>query len=181
MSYTIIAEDKSASPQRDLLCRDWCKAQIKAGRDPYQSGHLVTSLKLSKNEEWVVISTNEFSALAPAQSTIGTTLIGIMEQVRPVATVTSYLAKFLMVVPQKKGKLGFAIAISDDEMGRWRWKKDDEYFHICRDKAPVEETTTLFTLEDLNPSPALKASENAQTPTRAKRTSPKPNEAPTAS
>lgn len=115
MAIQYLHKETDDSEMKPLL-RSWCKEQVKNKIDPYGIPHIVTLLKQSKSKEWVVIETEFFSCLIHAESQLGQELIKLIYELRGDGVG-------IVIIPEKKGKLGFSVGLDDEVDVFYEYKK----------------------------------------------------------
>lgn len=143
MAFTsLFAEEVSESSGQLPLVRQWCKEQIKADKDPYENPLELRSIRVSGNGDWVIADTSVCSGLINAKSALGKNLMELIPTLNGEG-------KALMLLPMRKGKLGFEIGV-DDELKAWyHWRADEDTLSIARSKAPQNIQKSALTTESI--------------------------------
>jgi hypothetical protein len=147
MTIKYLHQDSSEGGSDDKpLLRNWCKSETKAGREPYEQPLTVRGLKESRSGEWLVAELNECTALIPAKSDLGKNLLDLMPQLKGEGNR-------LVVIPHKKGKLGFSVGVDDSIKVHYRWNSEEEYLWCSgRDTPPIPETPSISLESIMNPT-----------------------------
>lgn len=124
------------------LLRDWCKKQLSLGLEVYEIPIGVQELKVSNNQDWVIVSTREFTALVNTRSTLGRSLMDLIESL-------SGEGNRLVIIPKRSGKLGFTIAVDTDLKCFYSKQKDYQGLWIANSKAITQDIAPEVSLKDL--------------------------------
>lgn len=142
------------------LLREWCKERVALGMEVYEIPVSVQELKLSSNQDWVIISTTEFTALVNSKSLLGKSLIDLIESL-------SGEGNRLVIIPKKSGRLGFAIAVDTDLKCYYSKQKDYEGLWIANAKAIPEVTQPEVSLKslilDVSPTVSVTGTRDSET------------------
>lgn len=143
MAIQYLHQDTSEQESDDKpLLRNWCKSETKAGRDPYEQPLTIRGLKESRSGDWVIAELHEAIALIPSKSQIGKDLLDLMPKL-------SGEGNRLVVVPHKKGKLGFSVGVDDSVRVNYKWNPDEEYLWCSGRDTPPQPETPSITLESI--------------------------------
>lgn len=134
------------------LLRNWCKDQVKAGNEPYENPLTIRGLKESRNGEWLVAELNQAIALIPTKAQVGRELLALMPKL-------SGMGNRLVIIPHKKGKLGFSVGVDDSLQVHYKWNPDEEYLWCSGRDTPPQPETPEITLEAIMPSTSPQTSE----------------------
>lgn len=141
MAIKYLHQDSQESTSSDKpLLRNWCKEQVKAGNDPYEQSLVIRCLKESKSGEWLIAELDECSTLIPAKSEIGKNLLELMPKLKGEGNA-------LVVIPHKKGKLGFSVGLDDEFRVYYKWNEDEEYLWITNKHIPQKSKPPAITLD----------------------------------
>lgn len=137
MAIQYLHKDSDDSEMKPLL-RTWVRDQVKLKIDPYNIPHVITLLKESKSGEWVVAETEFFSCLIHCESQLGQDLLKLIYELDGNGVG-------IVIIPEKKGKLGFSIGLDDEIDCYYQFKKsagtdkgylDCSLFKHCNDDTP---------------------------------------------
>jgi hypothetical protein len=143
MAFKLLFEEEVSNSNEELpLVRAWCKAQTKQDKDPYEKPLEIQCIKISKSGDWVIVETRVCVGLINIRSALGKNLEELIPTLKG-------KGKRLVLLPQKKGKLGFSIGIDDEHEAWYRWNSEEEYLWINRDKAPQTEEKPTLTAESI--------------------------------
>ncbi len=121
MSIKYIHQDISEdTPEKLPLIRDYCKKQDSLGIEVYEIPQIIRCLTQSKNAEWIKVDTDRCTGLVHADSSLGKTLIKLIGTLKG-------KGKALVIIPHKKGKLGFSIGIDDELTVFYSYNNPDGY------------------------------------------------------
>lgn len=155
MAVKYLHQDSQESTSSDKpLLRNWCKEQVKAGNEPYEKSLVVRCLKESKSGEWLIAELDECSTLIPAKSEIGKNLLDLMPKLKGEGNA-------LVVIPHKKGKLGFSVGLDDEFRVYYKWDEDEEYLWITNKHIPQKSKPPAITLEAVLGQTSPQTSESA--------------------
>lgn len=147
MTIKYLHQDSTEQGSDDKpLLRNWCKSEVKAGREPYENPLTIRSLKESRSGEWVIAETNDAIALIPAKSQLGKDLIDLMPRLNGEGNR-------MVIIPHKKGKLGFSVGVDSEIKVHYRWNPDEEYLWCSgRDTPPQPEASRISLESIMNPT-----------------------------
>lgn len=134
--------EESGKGDKLPLLREWCKEQLALGIEVYEVPVSIQELKLSSNQDWVIVSTTQFTALVSSKSLLGKSLVDLIESL-------SGEGNRLVIIPKKSGKLGFAIAVDTDLKCYYSKQKDYEGLWIANSKVVPKEVIPEVSLRSL--------------------------------
>lgn len=137
------------------LLRNYCKQQIKAGNNPYEEPIQVRCLKVSKSGEWVIAETDVCVALVNTGSTLGSTLEELITQLKGEGYA-------LVLIPHKKGKLGFSVGLDEELTVYYKYDTEEEYLWVTNKHfKPAKAVKGLGVSDILKTSPPLNPSKES--------------------
>jgi len=137
MTITYLHQDSQEGGSDNLpLLRNWCKTEVKAGRDPYEQKQVIHCIKVSKSGEWVVLETKTCVALVNMGSDLGTQLAQLHTQLKGEGYA-------LVLVPHKKGKLGFSVGLDEETKVYYKYDGEEEYLWATFKSAPPRKELVL--------------------------------------
>lgn len=149
------SEDDGKKP----LFSQYVKAQKKAGIPIAEVSDRVEFIRLSRNEEWILIECDNSVALISAEGKVGKAFWEQIQQFQG-------KLKGLKVI-YAKGKLGFDIEPDDSIIVDWEW--DGEKLSCVEEKSSSVEFSAKLTLENMKPNSNSDSNGNLLSTTSASR------------
>lgn len=148
MTIQYIHQDSEKQTRDELpLLRNWCKDQIKEKNDPYEKPLQVRCLKVSKSGEWVIVEMDVAVALVNTGSELGSNLEELITQLKGEGSA-------LVIIPHKKGKLGFSVGLDTETTVFYKFDTEEEYLWITNKHVPPTKPYQGLSASDiLKPSP----------------------------
>lgn len=158
MTIEFIHQDSQEGSTEGLpLLRNWCKQEVKAGRQPYEEPIQVRCVKVSKSGEWVIVETDVCVALVNTGSSLGSNLEELITQLRGEGYA-------LVLVPHKKGKLGFSVGLDKETTVFYKYDTEEEYLWVTNKHAkPTKPVKGLSAGDILKTSPPSNPSKESDT------------------
>ena len=143
------------------LFRKWYKQAKQNKREDFTQ--IITKLKLSSSEEWILIETDECMALLNAESKVGSTFWKNLQSFDGQGLA-------LKIFPVK-GKLGFDIDFHENVKRYYIW--EDETLHVSEKKSlESNSATTMTSLTWENAQKKLEKQSSKASKTTTKKSSP---------
>lgn len=156
MTINYLHQDSQEQGGSDLpLLKNWCKDQTKEGKDPYEQPLTIRGLKESRSGEWLVAELSKCIALIPAKSVVGKSLLELMPKL-------SGMGNRLVIIPHKKGKLGFSVGVDDSIQVHYKWNEDENYLWCSGRDTPPQLEASGITLEAIMSPTSPQVSEKGQ-------------------
>lgn len=177
---TYYQDNTNSSSEKKPLLREYAKNQEKSGFPIWEEPQRILGMYQSKSQDWIILETESFIALVHGNSQLGEDLLNLIKNLKGYCNA-------LLIIPHKKGKLGFSIAI-DDEIQTYtagNQEKDTErpyiWFSLDFTGVAKKETSNALSLDKIQrPNPSPKASvKDLDLITAAKELEELPTEAPT--